>query len=98
VTALASCWSDQDHDTAEETYRALLEAVARHASHALKEPLRGSPATPQAYVFRLLDQPGARGSGAGAELTISRRILERHGGQMWVRSAPERGTTFYFTV
>ena len=52
----------------------------------------------QAYAFRLLDEPGARGGGAGAGLTISRRIVERHGGQLWVRSAPEHGTTFYFTV
>jgi two-component system, chemotaxis family, sensor kinase Cph1 len=52
----------------------------------------------QAYAFRLLDDPGARGGGAGAGLTISRRIVERHGGQLWVRSAPEQGTTFYFTV
>ena len=51
----------------------------------------------QAYAFRLLDEPGA-GGGAGAGLTISRRIVERHGGQLWVRSAPEHGTTFYFTV
>ena len=52
----------------------------------------------QQYVSRLVDEPGARGGGASAGLTISRRIIERHGGQMWVRSAPEQGTTFYFTV
>jgi chemotaxis family two-component system sensor kinase Cph1 len=37
----------------------------------------------------------------GAGLTISRRIVERHGGRLWVRPAPEQaeqGTTFYFTV
>ena len=52
----------------------------------------------QAYAFRLLDEPGARGGGAGAGLTIGRRIVERHGGRLWVRAAPESGTTFYFTV
>ena len=52
----------------------------------------------QAYVSRLLDEPGTGGGGAGAGLTISRRIIERHGGRLWVRSAPEQGTTFYFTV
>jgi signal transduction histidine kinase len=31
-------------------------------------------------------------------VTISRRIVERHGGQLWVRPAPEQGITFYFTV
>ena len=58
----------------------------------------GIRAEQQAYAFRLLDEPGARGGGAGAGLTISRRIVERHGGQLWVRSAPDQGTTFYFTV
>jgi two-component system, chemotaxis family, sensor kinase Cph1 len=52
----------------------------------------------QQHVARLLDEPGARGRGAGAGLTISRRIVERHGGRMWVRSAPDQGTTCYFTV
>ena len=52
----------------------------------------------QQYVSRQVDEPGARGGGAGAGLTISRRIIERHGGRMWVRSAPDQGTTFYFTV
>ena len=52
----------------------------------------------QADAFRLLDEPGARGGGAGAGLTISRRIVERHGGRLWVSSVPDQGTTFYFTV
>ncbi len=49
-------------------------------------------------IFRRLHAPGARGGGAGAGLTISRRIVERHGGQLWVRSAPGQGATFYFTL
>jgi len=51
-----------------------------------------------AYVSRRADEPDARGGGADSALTISRRIVERHGGRLWVRSAPEQGTTFYFTV
>jgi two-component system, chemotaxis family, sensor kinase Cph1 len=61
----------------------------------------GIPAEQQEDIFRIfqrLSPPGARGGGAGAGLTISRRIVERHGGQLWVRSAPGQGTTFYFTL
>jgi signal transduction histidine kinase len=49
-------------------------------------------------IFRRLHGPGVRGGGAGAGLTISRRIVERHGGQLWVRSVPSEGSTFYFTL
>ena len=61
----------------------------------------GIPAEQQQDIFRIfqrLHPSGARGGGAGAGLTISRRIVERHGGQVWVRSAPGQGTTFYFTL
>ncbi len=58
----------------------------------------GIRAEQQASAFRRPGEPGARGGGAGAGLTISRRIVERHGGRLWVRAAPEQGTTFYFTV
>ena len=57
----------------------------------------GISAEQQENIFGPLNEPGARGGGAGAWLTISRRIVERHGGRLWVRPA-EQGTTFYFTV
>ena len=49
-------------------------------------------------IFRRLHAPDKFGGGTGAGLTIARKIVERHGGKIWVESKVGEGATFYFTL
>jgi signal transduction histidine kinase len=41
-------------------------------------------------------QPERPGLGIG--LTITKRLVEAHGGKIWVESEPGKGSRFYFTL
>ncbi|MEM9216482.1 MAG: ATP-binding protein [Cyanobacteria bacterium P01_F01_bin.150] len=49
-------------------------------------------------LFKRLHERDRYGGGSGVGLTITRRIIERHSGHIWVESVYGKGTTFYFTL
>ena len=61
----------------------------------------GIPPKHHETVFRIFKRLHGRdefGGGTGAGLTIARKIVERHGGRIWLDSLPDQGTTVYFTL
>ena len=67
-------------------------AVADHGS--------GIPAHARQAVFdkfRRLER-GGRAQGSGLGLTVSKGLVEGHGGRIWVEETPDGGATFVFDL
>ncbi len=49
-------------------------------------------------IFGLFNKLDAKTEGTGIGLALVKRIIEVHGGRIWVRSEAGSGTTFFFTL
>jgi signal transduction histidine kinase len=62
----------------------------------------GIPVADQSKIFEEFQQADSsitrKKGGTGLGLSIAKRIIEMHGGRIWVESEPGKGSTFYFTL
>ena len=70
-----------------------------HISVSVRDTGSGIPTEYLPHIFdKFVQVPDAPTGGAGLGLTISKSIVEAHGGQISVQSEVGRGTTFTFTL
>jgi signal transduction histidine kinase len=87
-------------DTGEVAIKAEANNSSFHVS--VRDTGPGISAADQAKLFQEFQQADnaitRKKGGTGLGLAISKRIIEMHGGKIWVESQPGQGSTFAFTL
>jgi len=83
----------------------LITVTAKQVGLQLEVAVRdtgvGIPLEDQQRIFEAYEQAGPKEGqqkGVGLGLAIARRLVELHGGRIWVESAPGHGSTFTFRL
>jgi len=88
------------------TQTGVIEVFARqeneHLVLSVSDQGIGLSPTDKARIFaafqRLEEHKSDKARGAGLGLLVCRRLVEAHGGRIWVESEPGKGSTFFFTL
>ena len=77
-----------------------VDSRAGRVEFSVKDSGPGIPLENQARLFDRYWQSsnGARARGTGLGLSIAKGIVDAHGGEIWVQSAPGDGSTFTFAI
>ena len=79
----------------------MLHRTSQRVQVSISDSGPGIPEQEQHRIFLdrvRLPQTSGKTSGFGVGLSVCRRIVEVHGGRIWVVSEPKRGACFHFTI
>ena len=91
----AEAMMDLDHDS-----RKIIVSTKKHDEQTLEVSVRDSGRGLDEDIIDRMFDPfyTTKSEGMGMGLSISRSIIEAHGGRLWAANNPDRGATLSFTV
>ena len=79
-----------------------VDQEGEHLRFAVADTGIGIPADQIEHIFEEFRQADATVTrdfgGTGLGLAITKKLVELHGGRIWVESEPGKGSTFFFTI
>ena len=93
-------YNDNPHPIVEIGSEEKLDAVTGLVVYVIHVRDNGMGIKPEYYekIFQIFQRLQRDDEGTGIGLTIVKRVIEWHGGRVWVASEFGKGTTFYFTL